>query len=68
MDEAGAGKSIDGPRLVMVLQIKSVPAAIRVHEDLPFGHYSLELVQAPGTGREFSIGAMIYVHAAEVSA
>ncbi len=68
MDKTGASKSIYGPRLIMVLQIKSVPAAIRVHEDLPFGHNILELVQAPVTGREFAIGTMIYIHAAEVSA
>ncbi len=67
MDGAGASKSIDGPRLVMVLQIQSVPAAVGVHEDLLFGHRSLELVQAPGAGREFAIGAMIYVHTANIS-
>jgi hypothetical protein len=61
--DARTRKSVDGSRLVMILEIQRVPAAIRMHEFLPLGNYAFEILERPSMGRKLSVFAMVNVNA-----
>ena len=59
-------KSIDRPWLVMILEIKRIPATIGVHKNLPFCDNAFQLAQLPFSWGEFTVRAVIDVDTIQI--